>query len=686
MIQFSERVRRILRVLLEQSDEFVTMEALAEKIQVSRRTIFRELDGLDELLKPIGVKLVSRPGKGIHLEADTESRQRLFELLSRTSDSPATKEDRRRLLLYDLLQRPEGTKLSVRAYRFQVSEATISSDLEALRPWLARFGLQAGRSGKLIGSEKDIRRAMSELIHDSIASAPEPVEYLSAKSLDDLFQTGQDAGIMKLLNQRILNEVLGVFEENKHELRLDRFEETSYISLIIHLVIAIERIEKGESVVGEVPKDLDLTQARQLAEVLASQFGIEFPPAEIAFIALHLEGARRSSLAGSSPYSTDLNQDGTDSLSQLARKLCAAYGEPLGSLLIADTQYLQGLIAHLEPTLIRLKAKIPIHNPLLERLKSDYADIFERTRTAAKVLEPYGSGPVSEDEIGFLTIHAGAAVERLAQKTKHRKLDTGVLCASGIGTSAMMKARLERTFPGRMNLQTLSFSQLADLPPLSLLISSYPLTDLSIPVVRVSPLLTTQDLDAIRQMLDLISQKPALPTESKASDRTQFRSHMKEVARWSQDCLEIEESFRMIPAQSGSSIADLIALAARQSRSETEVVQQALEQRERLGSVISYEEGFGLLHAAASGLDGLEYFILIPDKESFTHPDLQGIRFMAVSLMPAEASRLDREILSVLNSSLVTNESWLNALKTHNQSLTFNLLEELLESTSPAKN
>ncbi len=48
MIEFSDRVRRILRVLLEQPDQYLSMETLAEKIQVSRRTIFRELDGLDE--------------------------------------------------------------------------------------------------------------------------------------------------------------------------------------------------------------------------------------------------------------------------------------------------------------------------------------------------------------------------------------------------------------------------------------------------------------------------------------------------------------------------------------------------------------------------------------------------------------------------------------------------------------
>lgn len=131
MIEFSDRVRRILRVLLEQPDQYLSMETLAEKIQVSRRTIFRELDGLDELLAPLGVQLVSRPGKGIRLEGDDESRARLFESLSGTSHQASNREDRRRLLLYDLLSRPEGTKLSVRAYKFQVSEATISNDLEA---------------------------------------------------------------------------------------------------------------------------------------------------------------------------------------------------------------------------------------------------------------------------------------------------------------------------------------------------------------------------------------------------------------------------------------------------------------------------------------------------------------------------------------------------------------------------
>ncbi len=244
----------------------------------------------------------------------------------------------------------------------------------------------------------------------------------------------------------------------------------------------------------------------------------------------------------------------------------------------------------------------------------------------------------------------------------------------------MMKARLERTFPNRMVLQTLSFSQLDDLPDLSLLISSYPLVDMNIPVVQVSPLLTSQDLEAVEQMLDLISQKPAEPGKE---GRENFRSRMKETARWSQDCLEVEESFALIPTCAESTIADLIEQAACHSRSRSDLVKEALERRESLGSVISHDEGFGLLHASAPNLEGLEYFILIPEGKTFTSPELEGITFMAVSLMPDTATKLDREVLSALNSGLVTSESWLEALKTHNSSRAVSLLEELLETVSP---
>lgn len=686
MNHFSERLKRILKILLElEAGQFISMEALAEQLQVSRRTVFREIDGLDALLSTYGVSLVSRPGKGIRLAADEKDRAHLFEALSFAGGQIQNKEDRRRLLLYELLQNPGGTKLIVHASRFQVSETTISNDVEALKPWLERFHLKTGRSGKVIGSEKDMRRAMSELIHESIVS--EPVEFLKAESLyDKLFQIGQETGIMKLLNQRILHEVLEVFEEHASELGLDQYEQTSYISLIIHLVIAIERIEKGEAIVGTLPVQVDLSQAKALASVLEEALDLTFPPAEIGFIALHLQGARRSSLAFEPPViqakaESEAEIRDTQSVAVIANSVAAAYGEPLASLLASDPQYMQGLIAHLEPTLIRLEAGMPIHNPLYPLLKEQYGDLLDMTRQASKVLEPYAQGPISEDEVGYLTIHAGAAIERMNQTRNYQPIETGVLCASGIGTSAMMKARLERTFPGRMHLRTLSMAQQADLSGIQLLITSYPMPQSSVPTIQVSPLLNQQDLDKIEQTLNTFTWTP----NDKTRNKDKFRARAKAIAKWSQSALTLAEGFTMIEADPNASINDLIDLAASYSQNDSELVKKALLRREQLGSVLNPDDGFGLLHAADPGINVLEYFILTPSETTFRRGVLENIAFMAVSLLPDPAESIERELLSVLNAGLITHDTWLNALKNHDEALAGQVMEDLMESINPAR-
>lgn len=67
----------------------------------------------------------------------------------------------------------------------------------------------------------------------------------SDDKLREIFLNQNPDSIMSLLNQDILQRVLQIFSLNRHELNLDRFSQSSYISgLILHLVIAIERILK----------------------------------------------------------------------------------------------------------------------------------------------------------------------------------------------------------------------------------------------------------------------------------------------------------------------------------------------------------------------------------------------------------------------------------------------------------
>lgn len=78
-------------------------------------------------------------------------------------------------------------------------------------------------------------------------------------------------------------------------------------------------------------------------------------------------------------------------------------------LLKQDEEFIRGLLAHLQPTFVRLMHNMQIRNPVLEDIKRDYADIFNRCLRVSEVLSRWTGKPVPEEETGFLTVHLEAA-------------------------------------------------------------------------------------------------------------------------------------------------------------------------------------------------------------------------------------------------------------------------------------
>ena len=111
-----------------------------------------------------------------------------------------------------------------------------------------------------------------------------------------------------------------------------------------------------------------------------------------------------------------------------------AYDPNIAYLLKQDDGFIRGLLAHMEPTLIRLKNGMNITNPLLDQIKQDYAVIYQNCQRIAVILQNYVGCEIPDAEIGFLAIHFGAAIVRMEnQQEQKRKVWIGVVCASGIG-------------------------------------------------------------------------------------------------------------------------------------------------------------------------------------------------------------------------------------------------------------
>lgn len=666
---FSDRIRRILTLLLDAPEsEWQSIDSLAANLQVSRRTIFREISGLDSQLSSLQIALESKPGKGIRLNGDANARRQLREAL-RTSDIPyRDRSECRKLLLYELLNQNQEHKLIYYASQFQVSEATISHDIESLRDWLAKYNLRAGRSGMIHGSEQDKRRAMSEIIRDQIETGP--IEYLSHSALlGKVFEASSAQGIMGLLDQDILHRVLDVFETSQHELGLDRYEQSSYIGLIIHLVIALERIQNGDPLPESFAASEETPSARELASLLETEFDVEFPETEISFIAIHLAAAKASSSEGHTAFEES-------EAGQLAVRIACAYGEPVSSLLLEDPQFLQGLITHLEPTLVRLRRHMPISNPMIDALKAEYKDLFEETRKVCSLIEEATGYPVSDEEAGFITMHVGASLERNRQKRRPVMLKAGIVCASGIGSSALLAARVAGAFHGQLSVHTLSLDQAKYADDLDLLISNFEFENASIPTVRVSTLLDAADLKAIAKTIGTIRNG-----SGRVRNKESFKTRMERLNRWSAACEKLISSFSLRTVPATSKPEDLVSIAADISASPGEPTKQAILRREALGPVVDHDAGFGLLHAADEAITQAEYFVLVPDQKCFTCKQLENVRFMAISLLPKPAERMEQELLSALNAALIDDEAYLEALFSKDETLAEEAIIRILEST-----
>ena len=378
----SPRVSQILQILLEQNAP-ISVKALAEQMNLSKRTIQREMDSINTILKGYEITLNSKTGIGIWLEGSEDKKQELRHDLSMDDRlDVSNREERRKRLTLEILKEKELRKLFYYSSRFQVSEATISADLEAIEGWLTRYGLRITRkpgSGiSISGSEEAYRRAIRAFINENIDTHMLREAYESTESDAEGYASLQYGDIGKILNDDIVKRVIACLS-GMDNTRVMTLTESSYVGLVIHIAIAINRILKDEVIDTDASwqqglvEDADYHLAEQIVEELEEEFEIEIPAVEVSYICLHIKGAKHEKIQWDGQK---INAIENRELRGLLNEMVDAFDPESAYLLKQDEEFIQGLLAHLRPTLIRLDHGMQIQNPVLDDIKQNYTDIY----------------------------------------------------------------------------------------------------------------------------------------------------------------------------------------------------------------------------------------------------------------------------------------------------------------------
>lgn len=667
---FSLRQINLFRILLDE-EEFLPMEQAAEKLKISTRTLFREIRGVNQELFGLGVQLETKTGKGIRLSGDKEA---LAGYLMEVSDRDSslfyyTKEQRRALLTIEFLKRKNIEKLGYYAYKLMVSEATVSNDIQAIRPWFKEHRLslekKAGLGVTVTGDEESFRSAIIDFLNDKLMKSDVGQFQGSEgdfRAMEYFRSLGRNSNL-DLLNEEILEKVISILKQCEDEF-LSKITRHSYIGLVIHLVIAIERLLSGKSITMEedlllrLKKDAYYQKARQLTGYFEREFDIQMPESEVAYVFMHLKGARMK-------YAVEKQDELTKMLDEydcmiVADDLITAFGQLMGDDFRQDKVLYQGLATHLRSTLHRLNYHMRLENPLLEQIKTDFREIFVVCKHVCQVMETKYHLEVNEDEIAYLSFHFGAAIERKkAQIKKSVVLNVAVVCASGIGISSFLSSSIKSRFAGIVKVFPLSVEQVAakEVPGLDIIVSTLKLPDQEIPVIEVGALLSEEDFGRMQVCFELLKEQKI---QNKIPDRGTVRRTTS---------LQLLDDLQIVTVDASVGKAGAVTKLLNYTGMDEIQKKSCLDAvllRERDGQVALKDQNFLIFHCNIPGNKKPVLLFFTLEHGHGTHPDFMGFDKGVLMVVDKKEDKEIRDTLAVISEGFVNDEKILQYLGNKN--------------------
>lgn len=471
----------------------MTSQEIASGIDVSNRTARKYLHLLEDALKQESLATIeAKQGNGYQLKIEDARRFDEF-YLEEVKSQMASKDittiqesnDRQYYILNRLFFEQSTVYVDAIADELFVSRSTISNDLVEIKKLITPYQIELqSKSNKgifIVGNEQNIRHFI--------------MNYFFMERLhDNLFAFSMYANLLEGIS---VEEIVIIVLDECRESQLKLSDFIVY-NLVLHIGLAIKRIQNGffMDIQAPISFDEDSIEYQTALKILARiehAVGITFSSEEADFIALHLKNKITAKTIFKKADATE-----EQIRAQLLETL-KAIDQDTPFDLEHDTILIDGLMLHFIPLLTRLQNNSSIENPLLEEIKTQYPDLFELTVNYFSKMPVFKSYQVTEGEWAYLAIHITAAVERYFNEQKTHVL---VICATGLGSSQMIKNRLEREFGSRILIEkVISYYEIAeqDLSHIDLVISSINLGNvvLNAPIVNVSVFLGKDDIQKI---------------------------------------------------------------------------------------------------------------------------------------------------------------------------------------------
>lgn len=681
----TNRSEKIIRVLARfPKDQPVTTSIISEELNISTRSVQRELLTVEQWLEENNFKLIRKRGTGLTLDESEERIKELLALLDNQNDTMiAPTEDkvtRQKALQNELLLAEEPIKSFYFTDKFWISEGTLSNDLNQITPWLEKYDLKLVRrpglgifiKGKELAKRRAITASLHEYFNESLLSG--------TRKKQELYQ--QSASIPGI-DSDIFRQVTEILENSEKELGI-RFSDSGFLSLLLYITLSMQHIKKGAMIELDLDKyeDIFISPEYAVAERMTTSLHdivhTNISREETCGIALQINATRLLSRGD-----RDLTRTRDINIHQLIFSMIKSVSDDLMIDFTSDNVLINDLNTHIQPTIGRLRAGIPIDNPLLDNLKMDYPDVYAACEHAAYFLKKeLDIEQVPASEIGFLTMHFGAAVER--KEKQNRRVAVVIVCPTGMGTSRLLAADLSKQYAELDIRRTMSSFELNTKKLLQegieLIISTVKL-EIGFRYIQVNPILTNQDKMLLSSTINLIlRQKKKETSLLEHIPDTVTRADIKYISTLGNEIYELLDNIKIDHAPILHNRQELISYSATIFATDSVMenhLYEVLRNRDNLSDTYIKPFHALLLHGASS-------FILHPcfgyvRLELPFYEDGKVILGAIVSFIPNGAlNKISASIASEAIGSLIEEPRLLEAIRAEKKEDVYKYLETAL--------
>lgn len=399
------RQKEIMKFLLLQSS-WVKGSVLAQEFNVTTRTIRNDIKKINEFKN---LQIILSSSEGYKIIDNFNCKEYLDD-----NYMPISPKERVNYILNKLLTTLKPIDLYDISEEIFVSLSTLEKDLKQIKDIVKNYNLKIDKKFNTIcikGDEKNKRQLIRNLLYVETDG-----NFLNLDNYENIFEDFD------------LNLIKEIFIDTFNSYNLYA-NDYSITSMVIHVAIILTRIRNNYILNSDENNYLNIKKYREyeickeIIERLEKTFNVKFPQKEIYYLTFLIMG--KATLNYSTINKFNLKDFIEPSYIKLVDNILLKVNNYYFLDLNNEEFYIKFII-HTKNMLFRIKNNTYTKNPMNKNIKITYPFIYEVAVFISNEIYINTGLKIPEDEMGYIAIHIGAALER--NKILNSKIKTVLIC------------------------------------------------------------------------------------------------------------------------------------------------------------------------------------------------------------------------------------------------------------------